>query len=476
VAGQIFRDQALTVTFSLAVSLVVALTFTPMAAAFGGAAGAPAGSRPGWFESWARHAGPGRRVPRTLRLAGLFLTLGLVLGLIHGLGLLLRGLRQLVVWLLWPLTASFARYFPVWQDGYVRVLAWSLRHRPAVLVLLVAIAGGAVLLWPRLGSELVPPLSRGEFTLAFELPEGTPLSQTEQTIGQVERDLARLPGIELVVGGVGVSREANTSAQRRKENRAEVQVRLVSATAEAETAVLEDIRRVLAPYPDLRMKVRRESLLAFGAPVEVNVYGYNLEDLQTTADQVLSRLQAVDGLRDLRLGMVPGSPEVQVTFDRDKLNRFGLSLGTVSETVRGKVRGTVASRFRDHERHVDIRVLNTGEQRNSLAAVADLIVTEVQDVPITLGSLARMDIVTGPAEIHRLGGKRVAVVSANLSGRDLGTVTTDIRSRLRDLPLPSGVSVEMGGQNEEMDTSFRSLKLAILLAVFLVYLVMAAQF
>jgi len=206
------------------------------------------------------------------------------------------------------------------------------------------------------------------------------------------------------------------------------------------------------------------------------VYGYSLGDLQATADQVLARLQTVPGLRDLRLSMVPGSPEVQVMFDRDKLNRYGLSLGAVSETVRGKVRGTVASRFRDRERHVDIRVLNTDDQRNTLTAIQDLIVTEVNGVPITLGTVADMKIVTGPSEIHRLGSKRVAIVSANLSGRDLGSVTADIRDRLRGLSVPGGVSVEMGGQNEEMDSSFRSLRMAILLAVFLVYLVMAAQF
>ncbi len=477
VAGQIFRDQALTVTFSLAVSLVVALTFTPMAAAFGATRRRKeTGEALSWYGACARYAGDGHPVARGLRLVGLLPTLGLLMAVIRLGKLLVSGLGRLVVWLLWPLTWAFEKTFPLLQDGYAKVLGTALRHRLTVVFFVILIGGGAALLWPRLGSELVPPLSRGEFTLAFELPEGTPLSHTNAVIGELETELAALPGIELVVGGVGVSREGNSGAQRRKENRAEVQVKLTEATALAEAAVLEEIRGVLKDYPDMRMKVRRQSLLAFGAPVEVNIYGYGLADLQTTADQVLERLQTVSGLRDLRLGMVPGSPEVQVKFDRDKLNRYGLSLGTVSETVRGKVRGTVASRFRDRERHVDIRVFNTGEQRNTLMAVQDLIVTEVEGVPIKLGTLADMEVVTGPSEIHRLGNKRVAIISANLSGRDLGSVTQEIRSRLRDLPLPAGVSIEMGGQNEEMDSSFRSLRLAILLAVFLVYLVMAAQF
>jgi HAE1 family hydrophobic/amphiphilic exporter-1 len=480
VAGQIFRDQALTVTFSLLVSLFVALTFTPMAAAFGQGSrhgtGGKGSEKRGWYASWSVHAGEGRAVFRWIRIAGLFFVIGLPMLVIRLARLLLAGLRLVALALMWPLTWSFGKIFPALQKGYSRTLAGALRHRVLVLLLVAVLAGGAWLLWPHLGTELVPPLARGDFTLALEMPEGTPLGKTDSVMRRLETELAGLPGIGMVAGEVGVSRDGQSSAQRRKENRAEIQVRLEDATAEAETAALERIRRVLDEYPDVLMKIQRQSLLSFGAPVEVNVYGYNLDDLQRIADEVGERLVAVEGLRDIRLSMVPGSPEVQVSFDRDKLNRYGLRLGEVSETVRGKVRGTVASRFRDRERHVDIRVMNTGSQRNTLTAVQDLIITERDGVPITLGSVATMEIVTGPSEIHRLSSKRVAIVAANLTGRDLGSVSDDIRAELAGLSLPAGVSVEMGGQNDEMDSSFRSLKLAILLAVFLVYLVMAAQF
>jgi len=332
VAGQIFRDQALTVTFSLAISLVVALTFTPMAAAFGNRKRpTETAEKRGWYQSWARFAQPGNRVAYGLRLLGLFLSIGLIMAVLRLGALLGAGLRSLVTWLLWPLTWSFERFFPVLQETYSRILIVALRRRSLFVFLTMILAGGAVLLWPRLGTELVPPLSRGEFALAFELPEGTPLNRTEAVIGKLEKDLASLGGIELVVGSVGVSREGNTSAQRRKENRAEVQVKLTESTALAEAAVLEDIRGVLRDYPDMRMKVRRQSLLSFGAPVEVNIYGYNLAELQATADRVLERMKAVPGLRDLRLGMVPGSPEVQ------RLNGKQTALSTIFPRFRGQI-------------------------------------------------------------------------------------------------------------------------------------------
>ncbi len=488
VAGQIFRDQALTVTFSLAISLVLSLTFTPMAVAFGQrvrGARIGEGNMDGqerseieatWFQAWSRHATSERRFVRFIQMSSLFFVLGIPLALRRSLNAVAHVLKLVVQGFLWPLTWLFERTFPLMQAAYEKTLKTALRNRIAVILFVVILAAGAVVLWPSLGTELVPPLARGEFTLALEMPEGTPLALTDRKISSLEKELARLPGIALVAGDVGISRDGETSAQRRKENRAEVHVRLSDTTATAEASALKKIREILKKYPELTMKVRRQALLAFGAPVEVDVYGYNLPDLQITADLVAARLAEVEGLRDIRLSMVPGSPEVQVSFDRDKLNRYGLTLGGVSSVLRDKVRGNVASRFRDQERHVDIRVMNNSEQRNTLTAVQDLIVTERDGIPIKLSSIASMKVVTGPSEIHRLANKRVAIVSANVSGRDLGSVIEEISIAMREIPLPAGISVELGGQNDEMKKSFRSLQMAILLAVFLVYLVMASQF
>jgi HAE1 family hydrophobic/amphiphilic exporter-1 len=390
--------------------------------------------------------------------------------------LLGRLLRRGLILLLLPLTKLFELVFPALVATYDRLLGGALRARGVVLALVAVLIAAAVLIFPTLGTELIPPLAQGEFTLALEMPEGTPLSRTDATIARLERDLQAVDGIVLMAADVGVSRDADATQQRQKENRAEVHLKLDRATQQREGEVLESVRGILRRYPELDMKIRRQSLFTFNAPIEVDVYGYNLEDLQGTADRVAAELEAVSGLRDVRLAMVPGSPEIRVAFDRDKLNRYGLSLAQVSETVRGKVRGTVASRFRDRERHIDIRVLNQAQQRNTLSAVQDLIVAEREGVPIPLSAVAAWEVVQGPSEIHRLGRKRVAIVTANLSGRDLGSVSRDIEARLAQIPLPANTSVEMGGQNEEMGKSFRSLQMAILLAVFLVYLVMAAQF
>jgi HAE1 family hydrophobic/amphiphilic exporter-1 len=477
ISGQIFRDQALTVTFSLLVSLVVALTFAPMVAAVGarrrGRAGGAEEGRAG-AKSWGDLVPPGRA--RWLRGIPAFLFVVAPVFLLGFLKMLARPVGWVLGRLLSPLTRLFEVLLPRITEGYGRRLAWALRNRAMVLGGSMALAVVALASFGLLGREVIPPLSQGELTLSCELPEGTPLSVTDQTVAELGRELRKIDGIDLVSANVGVSNEGAGSVRRQKENRADIHLKLARADGDSEDAVLEEVRKAFDQRPEVQMKVRRPSLLTFNTPIEVDVYGWDLDALMATAGSVSDEMAKVDGARDIRIGTVPGSPEIRVRFDRDKLSRLGLRLSEVSATVRDKVRGAVATRYRDRERHIDIRVQNEPDQRNTLSAIRELIVAERGGVPIRLGSIADMEIVRGPAEIHRLDGQRVAIVSANLAGRDLGSASEELAARVAGIALPAEVTLDLGGQNREMESSFRSLQLAILLAVFLVYLVMAAQF
>ena len=474
VAGQVFRDQALTVTFSLFVSLLVSLTFTPMAAALG--AGHQDGPRSTWRERW-RPQPRSRRWPRRLLAEiGHFLVLGLPLIVVNAGCWLGRLLHRVLVLVMTPLTASHAYLWPRLTTGYERLLGRALQARALVLLLVAVAAGGAVILLPGLGAELVPPLAQGSLTLQLELPEGTPLDRTDRTCADLEKHLAALPGVTRVAAEVGISREAGGGATRRKENRAEIHVLLASADPGIEAEVLARARSLAAEGPAQRLEVRRPALLNLSAPVQVDVYGHDLVALQQGADNVSAMLAGVDGLRDVRQAMVPGSPEIRIALDRDKLGMLGLDQEQVARTVRAKVGGVVPGRFRDGERHLDIRLRGRADQRSTLTAVEDLVVAEQGGIPVTLGAVATLTVARGPAEIHRLGGRRAALVTADLAGRDLGSVSQDIERVLRGTAMPVGVTATLGGQNREMSRSFRSLQLAVLLAVFLVYLVMASQF
>jgi hydrophobic/amphiphilic exporter-1 (mainly G- bacteria), HAE1 family len=190
-----------------------------------------------------------------------------------------------------------------------------------------------------------------------------------------------------------------------------------------------------------------------------------------------NRVARLPGLVDVRSSAELGNPELQVRFDRDALARYNLDLAQVAATVRGKVRGEVATRFHEGDREIDVLVRSAGGEEVGAAEVERVIVDQREGVPVYLSSVAQISRGLGPSEIRRIGQRRVAVVSANLAhDRSLAVAADDIRATLRDEPLPASVVASLSGQEEERQRSFSSLLLALWLSLFLVYLVMAAEF
>jgi HAE1 family hydrophobic/amphiphilic exporter-1 len=187
-------------------------------------------------------------------------------------------------------------------------------------------------------------------------------------------------------------------------------------------------------------------------------------------------MSAVPGLTDVKASMEGGNPEVQILFDRRKLATLGLNLGTVTQILQNKIQGNIATALTRRDRKIDIRVWAEDEMRLSLDAIRRLVVNPEGTVPIPLSAVAEVQVAMGPSEIRRVNQQRVALVSAGLSGRALGDVTIDIQQILDGISLPLDFIVGIKGQNEEMNVAFQSMQFAILLSIFLVYLVMASQF
>jgi HAE1 family hydrophobic/amphiphilic exporter-1 len=206
------------------------------------------------------------------------------------------------------------------------------------------------------------------------------------------------------------------------------------------------------------------------------VYGENLDDLRDYSLELSRDLESVPGLVDVRSSLEAGSPELQIIFDRARLATLGLDMRTLSETLRDRVQGTVPTRFKEEDRQIDIRVRNRVTDRATAQDVRNLVLPGPDGEPIRLTTVADVVVGRGPAEIHRLQQQRAAIVSADVEDRSLGAVVGDIRQVMRTNPPSGGVTAELGGQNEEMRVSYASLRFAIALAIFLVYLVMAATF
>jgi HAE1 family hydrophobic/amphiphilic exporter-1 len=461
-AGQLIRDQALTITFSQVASLLVGLTLVPILAVVGHRV----------------RATPDEAMPARSRMRSVvgwltFLPLAIPRLVTRGLGWTGRFVNPWVNRALVPFDRGYGaleRSYPVVLTNALarpgRVLAWS----GAGLVLSLMLA----LLLP---SDLFPDFSRGEFHFNVRLPEGSALHVTDAVLAQAAATVEKDPGVKFVHTSSGQIDLAEFAGAAKESNRGRIAVLMKSATdARAEERVVARLRAALENVPGLVYDFDRPALLSFKAPIEVEVYAYDLDSLRAAAAQVARSMSGVRGIADVETSVRAGDPEVQIRFDRARLAAVQLDPAQASRLVRNAVQGEAATQFSDVERKLDVRVRATEEERSVVAEIANLEVGRNQGRSVPLAAVADVSVGRGPGDIRRIGQQRAAVVSANLVNRDLASAAKDIEARFASMALPAGARAQLAGQNRELAQSFASLKFALLLAIFLVYIVMASQF
>jgi HAE1 family hydrophobic/amphiphilic exporter-1 len=206
------------------------------------------------------------------------------------------------------------------------------------------------------------------------------------------------------------------------------------------------------------------------------VFGYDLAALRSTGDAVAAALSDVDGLRDVRSSIEKGFPEIQIKYDRDRLARIGIDPATVASQVRSRVQGAEATQVRQGDQRLVMRVQLVEQERRSVEQLRRVNVNPSIFPTVPLEAVADLSVVEGPSEIRRVDQQRAVVVSANLEDLDLGSVGGRIGDALSTVTLPEDSSWVLAGQVSEMQSSSASLWLALGLAVFLVYVIMAATF
>ena len=465
IAGQLFGDQALTVTFSLLVSLLVALTLIPMLASRDFSRAIAAGDEPA--------AGKQPLLVRWISAVLYAVTVSLT-RVVKGAARLFAGALRL---LFAPFLTLFHTGLDALTRSYSRALDGVLAHPvPTVLVALLLLAG-SLSLFPRLGRELVPELIQGEFFVNTELPPGTHLDLTQRRMALLESYAQGLDDVVAVYAIAGASNEQGGVAGERRENIAQLTLTVAPPVSrEKEERMMAGLRTALDRQSELTYRFGRPAYFSFRTPIELEIRGFNLALLKRVADDLTERLRRIPGLTDVKSSTEGGNPELQIRFDRERLAFHGLALSDVASVVRAKVQGTVATDIQRDDRTIDIRLWAREEFRDSVEDLRNLTVHQVAGSAIPLSSVATVEEVEGPAEIRRAEGERVAVISANLAGQDLASVSDEITRAVSSVHLPAGFDWHLGGQRQEMETSFNSMRLAIFLAIFMVYLVMASQF
>ncbi|MFO7866032.1 MAG: efflux RND transporter permease subunit [Candidatus Aminicenantes bacterium] len=494
VAGQLFKDQALTVTFAMLSSLVVALTLLPMLASrkfsFSEEISGEKTNKPGLnlFRNPPRKSFPSRLLypfwfVRQLLYAAFKLAIKLA-------GFIISLLIQLFVLLLHYLSIpvkhtartvfrGFNFVYNRFSRFYHDFLVWSLDHKSKVafgslLFLLITLLAATQL--PR---ELMPKPETSTFELHLKTPVDYSLEQTGLVVERVEEWMDRHPGIGNTFSQTGVVSGMEAMNPDVSLNFAKIHVE--TASFKKMNRVIEESRAFLSRFPEVRHSIVPEQstlaqFLAFtSSEIGLKIKGENLDVLTSLAGELAARLQNVQGIADINTNIAEGKPEFLIRVKREALEKFNISTSQIGRFLVDAVRGRVDTQFKELEKKYDIRVKLQDDTRQNVDALLEEQILH-QNTRIPLRELVTYEIARGPKEIRRENQEREVVVTANLKGAKISQVVPLIQAEIDALPLPSGYRVVFSGEQEEMQKSFRSLIFALLLAVLLVYMIMSAQF
>ncbi|MFN7249613.1 MAG: efflux RND transporter permease subunit [Anaerobacillus sp.] len=425
IAAEIFLPLALTVGFTLIASLVVALTIVPMLSGL---------------------LLPDMKVEEDP-----------------------KGIRKLM--------ASIGDLLERLNNRYRHVLRWSINHKKTIvfgtLFLLIASLGTVKFV----GMELIPSFDQGEITASFEVPPGTTLEETRETVKELEAfllDTGITEVVQTTIGGGGMMGMGGGSS-----NGGNFYIRLIPTNDREVTTnqVIEEFRSFAETIPNIDLTVRSfESDGMGGNPIDIEIRGDDLETLKFIADDLANIISEVPGAANITHSMGETRPEMQLRVNRDLANQYGLSYAEIMDTVRSSINGQVASLMRTQGQEISISVILPEEFRENFTQLQNLPLLTPTGDTIPLSTIADFVQTDGPNVITRQNQSRGVSISGDIIDRDLGSVIADIEAELNQYIFPEGYDYHTGGEYEQMMEAFTDLVLALALAIFLVYAVMAFQF
>jgi len=475
IAGQLFRDQALTVAIAIAISLLVSMTLIPMLSSLKGRPPLAFPEEPAhqpWQPDsrWLKPVAGSRRGVGTLVR---WICFGIAWSVIR----VWRGLVAVVGPVMRKASDVAMKPYAGAERGYLKLLPGALHHPGKVLGLAALAFVGTMALVPMLGADLIPQLAQDRFEMTAKLPAGTPLKQTDALVREMQLAHAKDDSIASLYGVSGSGTRLDASPTESGENIGKLTVVMAGGgNARTEAAITERLRESMQQHPGVQVDFARPALFSFSTPLEVELRGQDMATLETAGKALAAMLRNNPHYADVKSTVEEGFPEIQIRFDQERAGALGLTTRQIADVVVKKVRGDVATRYSFRDRKIDVLVRAQEGDRASVDSIRRLIVNPGSTRPVTLDSVAEVVATNGPSEIHRADQTRVAVVSANLRDIDLGGAVREVQDMVAKQPLGAGVGMHIGGQGEELADSARSLIFAFGLAIFLVYLVMASQF
>ncbi|MCM8782165.1 MAG: efflux RND transporter permease subunit, partial [Candidatus Omnitrophica bacterium] len=360
-------------------------------------------------------------------------------------------------------------FFTHLENGYSKILAWALSHKKTTILFAMAIFAFSILLALKIGTEFIPEEDTGDLSLQVELPVGTRLEETDKLAMKIEDIFKKdVPEAVTVFSRTGQSSSGRMGAAfggRTASNIVYVGAKLVKVTERKRTVkdIAEDIRPKISSLLGVK-KVNIQAgnpfsriLLGGGKPISIEIFGYDFQTTDAIAYKLKSDISKVKGVVDITISRELGRPELQVEVDRLKASSLGLTMATITDTMRTYFYGKSATKYREGGEEYDIFVRLKDSDRTSIKDIENIPIVSTTGKIIRLRNVAKIIHKTGPIEIERQNQQRIIKVEANVFRRSLGEIAKDIRNIIANANVPGDVTINLGSDVEEQMKAFKDL-------------------
>ncbi|HBW35090.1 efflux RND transporter permease subunit [Desulfosporosinus sp. BICA1-9] len=374
---------------------------------------------------------------------------------------------------------GFDRIFGRVEATYKRFLHYALHHRKTVMAIATAVFILSSASAFSLGAEFMPASDVGQLTINTTLPDGAKLQDTEATVNQIEKKLETIPEIETVFTQIGTNGGFSLGGDTANTSSISVQLVALAARQRGVEQVGDEIRSLTKDIPGAEIKVTITDNMQMGGsttPIDIALKGEELDELKTIGMEIQKIVASVEGTREVKSSMTEGVPEVVVKVNRQTAAQYGLSAAQISQAVKGTISGTTATTYRYEGSEIDVVLSGDETFKTSLENLGQTPVPTLSGITVPLSQVAEIEMGRGPVKIERTGQTRVVHVTSQIINRDLRSITMDIETKIKEYQIPDGYTYEVLGENKELMESFADLGLALILAILLVYMILAAQF
>ena len=374
-----------------------------------------------------------------------------------------------------------AGFFSRTEEAYKRLLHLALGHRVTVVIAAASLLGASLALVPLVGVELMPQSDEGEVRVDLESAVGTRLAVMDRIVRPVEEIVSReVPELRNVVVSVGGSPWRGTGSHTAQ---LRIALKPQSQRQRSSEDIAADLRQKLVDVPGATIRTRAGQglfllrMVSGGTErVEVEIRGYDIDTADELAQRIRAIVEDVPGVTDAQISRDVGAPERLIKVDRSKAEALNVSVSQVADMLRTVVAGARASYYRDGGDEFDIRVKLKGAEQLSVREILDLTLANSDGESIVLRNIVAVTERAGPVRIERKDQERLVTVRANIHDRDMGSILADIRRELLNVPVPRGFTIGFSGDYEEQEKAFGELRLGLILALALVYMVMACLY